>query len=350
MTLYHNARFRALLVDMDGRILHAWDLAFSDVWPEQHHLEVTPPDFDVVFHGAVLLPDGDVILNMEGVGAVRIDRCSRIVWRLAEMTHHSIDHLSNGETLIAADHKRHAADARYPMLGPGPDGYFMENMVLRLRQDGSITGEISLLNVLYDSGWAALLFAGEKPTVQTEQPTHLNDIEVLREEIAPAFPMFETGDVMLSIRNIHTILVVDGRTWRIKWTMTGPFLYQHDPDFLPNGHILLFDNRRTDEIPRLGYSRILEINPTSREIVWSYNGTAEEPFYSDIRGMQQLLPNGNVLVVEAQRGRIFEITRTPSAKIVWEYVNLAREGLVGLVSGAERVPPDQLTFLGTKCG
>jgi hypothetical protein len=85
---------------------------------------------------------------------------------------------------------------------------------------------------------------------------------------------------------------------------------------MPNGHILLFDNRRTGGTRRLGYSRIIEIDPETRHIVWSYQGTDEEPFYTDIHGMQQQLPNGTVLVVEAQSGRVFEVARGSTNRIV----------------------------------
>ena len=350
LTLYRDDGFGAVLIDMEGRILHAWHVKFSEAFPNQHHLDVTPPDYDVVLHGAALLPNGDVILNMEGEGAVRLDRCSRIVWRLPVTTHHSVDYLPNGETLITADRKHYAPDPRYPLLMPGPEGYFIENLILRLRPDGSVATETSILDVLYHSGWAGLLFSGENSIIRTEQPTHLNDVEVLREDMAKAFPQFRAGDILMSLRNIHTLLVVDGQTWQVKWTMTGPFLYQHDPDFTPNGHILVFDNRRAGGTPRLGQSRILEIDPETRQIVWSYQGTSQEPFYSDIRGMEQELPNGNVLVVEAQHGRVFEVARQPANRIVWEYVNLVREGYTGLVTGAERISPQQLTFLNERCG
>ena len=350
LTLFRDDRFGATLIDMEGRPIHTWDIAFSTAFPNQHHLEIAPPDFDIALHATALLPNGDVILNMEGAGAVRLDRCSNIVWRLPVETHHSIDYLPDGELLITADRKHYAAEARWPGLVPGRNGYFWENMVLRLRPDGSLAERVSILDVVYNSGWAALLFSDEKPVIETEEPMHVNDVEVLRADMAAAFPLFRAGDVMLSLRNASTILVVDGRTWRIKWTMTGPFLYQHDPDFLPNGHILVFDNRRTGGRPKLGQSRILEIDPNTRDIVWSYQGSDEEPFYTELRGMQQLLPNGNILVVEAEHGRVFELKRGSPDRIVWEYVNLAEDGFVGLVTGAERVAPETLTFLGAGCG
>ena len=350
LVLYRDDRFGAALVDMEGNILHRWDIAFSEAFPDQQHLPVAPPDYDVVLHGSALLPDGDVILNMEGVGAFRLDRCSKVVWRLPMTTHHQLDYLPNGDTLIGIDRVRTAPDPRYPRLEPGPDGYLLENAILRLRPDGSVAEEHRLMDVLYESGWAALMFSGEDAIIRTAQPTHHNDVEMLRPEMAAAFPMFRAGDVMLSLRNNQTILVVDGATWKVKWTMTGPFLYAHDPDFLPNGHILLFDNRRTGGTPRLGYSRIIEIDPATRDIVWSYQGTEEEPFYTDIRGQQQLLPNGNLLVVEAQRGRVFELAREPASRIVWEYVNLIEPGYAGVVTAAERIGPEQATFVGATCG
>jgi hypothetical protein len=345
LTLYRDDQFGAVLIDMEGRILHTWKIAFSEAFPDASHLEVAPPDFDVVLHGAKLLPSGDVILNMEGVGAVRINRDSRVVWRLPMTTHHSLQYLPNGETLIGADRTHRAPVPRFPRLVPGPEGYFKENLILRVQPDGSVSEEISILDVIHDSGWTALISGGEEWLVRTEEPTHVNDIEILSEEIAAAFPLFQAGDLMLSLRNNNTILVVDGQTRRIKWAMTGPFLFQHDPDFIPNGNILVFDNRRTGGTPRLGYSRVLEIDPNTRQIVWSYEGTDAEPFYTDIRGMQQLLPNGNVLVVEAQRGRVFEVARGSDNRIVWEYVNVVQEGFVGLVTAAERVSLEQLTFL-----
>src|SRR5689334_13365481 len=117
--------------------------------------------------------------------------------------------------------------------------------------------------------------------------------------------------------------------------MTGPFVGQHDPDFLPNGHILVYDNRRGGADQALGPSRLLEIDPATRGIVWSYQGSDRERFYSEGRGKVQLLPNGDLLAIEPDGGRAFEVARGSPDRIVWEYVNLVQPGLVGVVTGAE---------------
>ena len=60
---------------------------------------------------------------------------------------------------------------------------------------------------------------------------------------------------------------------------------------------------------------MLEINPVTLELVWSYAGPRF--FSSNISGAQRL-PNGNTLITEGANGRLFEVTK--EGKIVWEYM------------------------------
>ena len=71
-------------------------------------------------------------------------------------------------------------------------------------------------------------------------------------------------------------------------------------------------------------SAVLEFNPGSRNIQWSYRGTKESPFYTPTCGSCQRLRNGNTLITESDPGRAFEVT--PDKKIVWEYINPHRAG------------------------
>jgi Arylsulfotransferase (ASST) len=108
---------------------------------------------------------------------------------------------------------------------------------------------------------------------------------------------------------------------------------QHDahiiPDGLPGaGNLLVFDNEGASGFPptrlssQLG-SRVLEINPINKEIVWQYTAlNSNEPvwdFYSSFISSARRLPNGNTLIDEGMNGRIFQVT--PLGEIVWEYVS-----------------------------
>ena len=107
----------------------------------------------------------------------------------------------------------------------------------------------------------------------------------------------------------------------------------------------------TGDRPQFGHSRLLEVDPATREVVWSYQGTDAEPFYASFGGKAQLLPNGNVMAVEPVGGRVFELAREGAANtVVWEYVNHAEPGMVGVVSEAVRVPEVREPWLGGACG
>jgi hypothetical protein len=64
---------------------------------------------------------------------------------------------------------------------------------------------------------------------------------------------------------------------------------------------------------------VIEINPETNEIGWTYQDRPVSNFFSPRMGNAQRLPNGNTLINEASFGRFFEVTR--DGEIVWEYVN-----------------------------
>ena len=96
------------------------------------------------------------------------------------------------------------------------------------------------------------------------------------------------------------------------------------------------------------YSRVLEINPVTLEVVWEYSAlkakiaTDNNPniFFSPLQGNVQRLPNGNTLICEAAYGRVFEVT--PDLDTVWEYVDPKWRDLdnYNVVFRAYRVPYD----------
>jgi hypothetical protein len=77
------------------------------------------------------------------------------------------------------------------------------------------------------------------------------------------------------------------------------------------GHILVFDNGRYER----SYSRVIELDPTTNEIVWS----SPSDWHSWHVSGAQRLSNGNTFICDGPAGRLFEIT--PEGDTVWEYVN-----------------------------
>ena len=88
---------------------------------------------------------------------------------------------------------------------------------------------------------------------------------------------------------------------------------------LADGRLLLFDNLGVPEL-----SRVLELDPFTRQVVWQYGGVPGEAFHSEGMGSVQRLPNGNTLVTDSFAGRAFEVTR--GKQVVWRFDNPARGG------------------------
>jgi hypothetical protein len=128
------------------------------------------------------------------------------------------------------------------------------------------------------------------------------------------------GDILASFRPTSTVVRIARETGKILWKLSAPTVAgQHAPHLLGNGNVLIFDNgvhRLDDSMP---FSRVIEVNPATNEIVWKYQDKPAWNFFSPRMGNAQRLANGNTLITESTFGRFFEVTH--DGDIVWEYIN-----------------------------
>jgi hypothetical protein len=164
---------------------------------------------------------------------------------------------------------------------------------------------------------------------------HANSVKVLGRTLAPKFPLFKPGQVLISLRNLDTLAVVDTHKRSVVWAARGIWRSQHDAEFLDNGHLLLYDNSGS-----IKGCRILEYDPLTQAVPWAYANENSTAFIPLNRGMKQRLPNDNTLIVDPDNGRMFEVTR--GKELVWESFC---SRVVAALTGARRYRPDELTFL-----
>jgi hypothetical protein len=141
-------------------------------------------------------------------------------------------------------------------------------------------------------------------------------------ERAAWWPLAQAGDVLVSLRNVDRIGLLDREARAFRWLRTGEWRAQHQPELLPSGRLLLFDNTGLGE-----RSRVLELDPESGAITWSWSGSDADPLFSATCGSAQRLDNGNVLAVESDGGRAFEVTR--DGQVVWRFDSPWRAGEQG---------------------
>jgi hypothetical protein len=297
------------LIDREGTVHHRWTLDGDSLFADARRMQP-------YIHGTHLFSDGDLMLNVEYGGTVRLDACGDIQWQLPERGHHSIERDSEGHFWIPGlGSERRRGSERYPDGYPGLDLVWIEP-IMNVSAEGEVLDKINVLDVLYENGLQRHFV---KTGSYRGDVTHMNDAEPLSPSMAGEYPLFEAGDLLVSLRNIDLVFVVDPETREVKWSTSDPFHSQHDPDFVGNGWIGVFDNARDfNGGEMLGGSRIVGLRPhTGEEEVWFPTETSER-FYTPAGGKWQQLENGNMLLVEARAGRVVEVDST--GRTVWEWV------------------------------
>ncbi len=127
-----------------------------------------------------------------------------------------------------------------------------------------------------------------------------------------------TGDWLLSFRRISMVGEVSAKSGKFKWKWTAA----------PPAISTTPSTRAATPSPSsttaciagsIDFSRAIEINAKTREIVWEYADDPPFSLYTFMGGSVDRLPNDNMLICESAKGQFFEVTR--SKKVVWEYIN-----------------------------
>jgi hypothetical protein len=285
-------RSRAVLMDMAGQEVHAWEQDVPGGW---HHIEMAR--------------DGALYTILKDRSLSKLDWDSHLLWSLPLRAHHDVALADNGEVyvLVRSDEELELAGRRLPII---------DDYVQVLSSDGHLLRHYSMARLFANrlgEGTAAVI---EKALHEDERAArapggacdvfHVNSIELVR------------GGLLISVRELDLIALVDLEQGKLLWTWgPGQLEQQHQPTMTASGTVLVFDNGTRRE-----YSRIVEYAPDRGEVVWEYTQGPGGNFYSSSRGGVEGLPNGDVLVTESNKGHVFEVDR--EGEIVWEFYNPER--------------------------
>lgn len=287
--LFHSEGDRRVqLMNMHGEVPYEWTLPFAPAHAE-------------------LLDDGGLFAVDKDRAAVRVDARGRTLWWTGLPAHHG-PAVGSDSVWVLTRYIRAvpAIHADIPVFDEG---------VARLDlRTGGILAELSLTELLLNSPYAFLLPSAEDRGLTIEDGPldvlHANQVTVVEDSLAATSPLYEAGQLLVSLRNINAVILIAADGSSIDWIWGPSNLHQqHHPSILPNGNILVFDNRVVT-------SRVLEIEPGSNRVAWEFE---DGPFFSPTRGSVQRLPNGNTLITESDRGYVFEID--PAGNTVWRFAN-----------------------------
>jgi hypothetical protein len=271
-----------MLMDMNGRIVHAWPLVRTTARARLDH------------HGRLLVAGIDNALKI-------YDWDGRLLWRYrlaaeGDLPHHDVIWLGNGNVLVLAQERLTRHD------------YLQE-----VDRHGRVVWEWRFAHHL-DAAFP-------DRDRRHPDPTHVNSVH----ELGPnrwwdaGDERFRPGNLLLSARTLDAVLVIDRDSGEIVWSYGEGLDRQHEAIMVPHGRlgeglILVFNNGLRNRFADRR-SSVLAIDPVERSVAWEYS---EPFFYSSLAGSQVSLANGNLLITSSHGGRAFEVT--PDKEIAWQWI------------------------------
>jgi hypothetical protein len=358
LVLFTGADSVTRLIDLNGDVVHEWPYAGVPARlldPALNHGRVG----DV---GVQISESGDARGGIYANGTVgRLDWDGHLEWEWgteapggAARQNHDWELLPNGNWLILVTVPR-----TVPALG---DHVIGDQGLYEVTPAGEIVWQWLAGDHLdefgfSDAGWEALRATVARDPDDPWGYLEMNSAKSLgpnRWHDAAPQSAFRPDNIVVSFRKANIIAIIDKTSGGIVWKL-GPYYDdapgsqhqrinahkvprpvdqtsgQHNPHMIAaglpgEGNILVFDNQGGAGYPPapIGIyagSRVLEIDPATKEIVWQYtaedSGLPSWTFFSSFVSNAQRLPNGNTLITEGMQGRLFQVT--PDGDVVWEY-------------------------------
>ncbi|PYH49020.1 PQQ repeat-containing protein [Aspergillus saccharolyticus JOP 1030-1] len=307
---------QAHLIDIDGSEVHTWKLPgrigrHARILPNGNLAVNTlrpSPNQTTQDGGPFPFP----FFNKYGGGIMsELDPEGKVVRQFTDpLAHHDQYHFGDGRLLYTSLEPLSAAQSAQVLGGvPGSeiDGLTYADTINEIDTRGQLVWQWKVSEHL-------LPRAAEFPL----QPHYTREHYPL---INSVLPLRDGQHILASLRSVSAVIIIEKTTGAIVWHL-GPetLAQQHNATELANGNLLIFDNgafRAGESIP---YSRAIEVDRTTKRIVWEYHDRSQPiAFFTPFMGSAQRLANGNTLLCESAFGRVFEVT--PEGEICWEYVN-----------------------------
>jgi hypothetical protein len=342
------------LIDLDGNEVHSWNyIGFPGELLDPAVTggkkgEVLVQYESIASKGITATPGQNSIFSNKSIA--ELDWLGNVVWKFGDKApggtarqHHDWQRLANGNTLVLANQLVPIPGFKLPKL--------LDDVVYEVNPAGDIVWTWKASDHLTELGFTDEQLQLVKNTSNADY-FHVNNMT----SIGPN-KWYEKGDerfnpdnILIDSRNANFIIIIDKKTGKVVWNLGPNFAKsdvkndsfprpvdqisgQHDAHLIEEGlpgagDLIVFDNQGEAGYPSvplqvLPGSRVLEINPVTKQIVWEYNGESSgKPswtFYSAFISSARRLPNGNTLIDEGMHGRFFQVT--PAGEIVWEYVS-----------------------------
>lgn len=210
-----------------GEAEHQWQIDMSG---HGQHVRVQAP---------LMYEDSSIIYSCnQTTGFKRINKDSEIMWEQDSIvSHHSLEKDHNGNVWGPTYNRELNQFLWFKSFYVVEHDtiWFIENSITQINAEtGRIIYNKSFSDILKENNLTYLIVKSGN----SEDPLHLNDVQ-------PALKTtdwYNQGDVFLSSRNMNCIIHFRPATGKVIRVIEGPFVCQHDVDFLNDSTLLFFNN------------------------------------------------------------------------------------------------------------
>jgi hypothetical protein len=280
----------------------------------------------------LLAADGAIIFDASPL-LIKINKDSKLVWAINKDFHHSNEYDAEGNIWAPS------------VIKPSK---FLANMLLdfkddaltKISPDGKVLFQKSIAEILVQNGYRTLLLG---TGVYEDDLVHLNDIQ-------PALTSTQywlKGDLLISIKHKSTVFLYRPSTNKIIWLQTGPWLNQHDVDFINDTCIGVFGNN----IVRTNLTEHL-LDGHNEEYIFDFKSqktsTPYTQFLKDAKvstkseGRSDILPNGDLFIEETDNNRLL---MGNTKNVLWQFVNRVDQHSVAALEWTRLITKDEFRTL-----
>lgn len=266
----------------------------------------------------LMFPGKELVYSFAKKELRRIDSLSNIIWKQDSIrSHHAMELDYKGDIWTCTYNPFQYSTAYYKLNERSV--FFKDNFITKIdAKTGKILFHKSIAEILKEHDIANYVL---KSSGSVTDPLHHNDIE-------PALkttPYYNKDDIFISLRQPSIVLHYRPETNELIDIIEGPFVSQHDVDFLNDSSLIVFNNNfytqwsTASMSPPRDSSKLIKIGEFSSNIVkynfangeFSYIGDSiftSNQIFTATEGLQEFVNDSVFFVEEQNSGLIWILT------------------------------------------
>jgi hypothetical protein len=276
-----------------------------------------------------LSKDGTLTYTIPWNDLICVDlRTGQQKWRVRGAFHHSIEPDACGNLWVCGAVEPESVSKGKSKMHHS-NKVFHDQALVKISPSGKILQSVSVADLILNSRLEHLLYGSSNPNVNFD-PIHLNQITPILSDSG----VFKKGQILVSLRNISTILLIDPDSLSVVWHGSGYWMNQHCVmPFVPSTFSVL-DNHSFASgeywLNSAWRTRIVTHNiETGKFLEIPFNGESPRDFHFPIEGRALPVSSNHWMIEDCLNGTIMIFSKQ---RLVFKWSNLYPDGTVGITS------------------